>query len=182
MSSNSNQPTRSGNKIWGSKTQEYLRRKSRQSLEKNSDTALLFFQLDLENSKKNFYGETLAKVWVNNKGVLVNGTIDLKEGNESSQSDIPNKLLTLTFGVYNEHLKELGIEPRLGDYFASKNRFFLIHNKTIPDSNSVSVLTDRESLYTRYELIQVDDEQLEGIDTEVLGTMNDINLQQGYNI
>lgn len=182
MSSNSHRETRSGNKVFGSKTIEYLQRKSRQSLEKNSDTALLFFQLDLEKSKKNFYGETLSKVWVNPKGILVNGTINIKQGSDIVQGDVPNKILTLEFGVYIDHLKELGIEPILGDYFASKNRFFLVYDKTINDANSVSVLTDRKAMYVRYTCVQVDDEQLGGIDTEILGTMNDINFQQFYNI
>lgn len=150
----------SGSAHFGSKDLAYLKKVSREATEQHTNTSVLFFAIDYERSKRNFYGESIVKVWVNPLGVEVKGIIQLDEGSDVVVEDIPNKIMRLTFGCYISHLKELGIDPQLGDFFSTKNRLYMIHNKTILDSNQVSVATDREALSIRYECIEADEEQL----------------------
>jgi hypothetical protein len=167
----------SGSAHFGGKDVAYLKKVSRSAVETNTNTSVLFFQVDYEKSKRNFYGELIVRTWVNSLGVEVKGIIQLEEGSDTSVQDIPNKVLTLNFSCYISHLKELGIDPQLGDYFSTKNRIYMIHNKSILDANQVSIGTDREALYVKYEAIQADDEQLTppgSYDGSLTGTKNDI--------
>jgi len=176
-------PSESGQAFFGSKTQNYLKKLSRESIEKHTNTSVLFFAVDYENSKRNFYGELIIKKWVNPKGVEVKGIIQLDEGSDLVVEDISNKILTLNFSCYISHLREIGIDPQLGDYFATKNRIYMIHNKTILDANQVSIMTDAEALYVKYECVQGDDEQLAppgAFDGSPLGTKNEINGTQQW--
>lgn len=167
----------SGSAFYGNKTANYLKKLSRESTEKHTNTSVYYFQVDYEKSKRNFYGELVIKRWVNPLGVEVKGIIQLDEGSDIVIEDIPNKIMTLNFSCYIEHLRELGIDPQLGDYFTTKNRVYMIHNKTITDSNLVSIKTDAEALYIKYDCTQADDSQIEipgSMDGSPLGTKNDI--------
>ena len=46
-------PSESGQAFFGSKTQNYLKKLSRESIEKHTNTSVLFFAVDYENSKRN---------------------------------------------------------------------------------------------------------------------------------
>ncbi len=167
----------SGNAFHGSKTQNYLKKLSRESIEKHTNTSVLFFAVDYEKSKRNFYGELLIKKWVNPTGIEVKGIVQLDEGGDIVVEDIPNKVMVLNFSCYISHLRELGIDPQLGDYFSTKNRIYMIHNKSILDANQVSVKTDSEALYIKYDCVQADDSQIEipgSMDGNPMGTKNEI--------
>lgn len=151
---------KSGNAFFGNKDVKYLKKLSRESIEKHTNTSVLYFEVDVEKSKRNFYGEMLVKKFNNPRGISIAGVIELNEGGDNSLEDVPSKILTLKFSCYVAQLRELGIEPKLGDYFATKNRLYFIHNKTILDANSVSVNVDKEALSIRYDCIQSDDETI----------------------
>lgn len=168
---------KSGSAFYGQKTQNYLKKLSRESVEVHTNTSVLYFQIDYEKSKRNFYGELLIKKWVNPLGVEIKGVVQLDEGSDIVVEDIANKVMTLNFSCYISHLRELGIDPQLGDYFTTKNRIYMIHNKTITDANLVSIKTDSEALYIKYDCVQADDSQIElpgSMDGSPLGTKNDI--------
>lgn len=165
------------NKFFGSKTANYLKKLSKESVESHTNTSVLFFAIDYEKSKRNFYGEVIIKKWVNPLGVEVKGIIQLDEGTDIVIEDIPNKVMTLNFSCYIAHLRELNIDPQQGDYFATKNRVYMIHDKTILDANQVSIMTDAEALYCKFLAVQADDSQLEipgSYDGSPLGIKNDI--------
>jgi len=167
----------SGQAFFGGKDSRYLKKLSREAVEKHTNTSVLFFGVDYERSKRNFYGELIIRVWTNPLGVEVKGVIQLDEGTDLVVEDIPNKVMTLNFSCYISHLSELGIDPQLGDYFSTKNRIYQIYNKTILDANQVSIATDREAMYIKYECIQGDSEQLTppgSFDTSPEGSKNDI--------
>lgn len=173
----------SGLAHFGNKDAAYLKKLSRESVEEHTNTSVLFFQVDYEKSKRNFYGELIIKKWVDPKGVEVKGIIQLVEGTDLVIEDVPNKILTLNFSCYISHLKELGIDPQLGDYFSTKNRIYMIHNKSILDANKGSIATDREAIWVNYECVQGDDEQLAPpgtFDGTPLGTKNDITGTSQY--
>jgi hypothetical protein len=172
----------SGKAYWGNKTQAYLKKVSRESVEKHTNTSVLFFAVDYERSKRNFYGELIIRVFTNATGIEVKGIIQLDEGSDVQVEDIPNQIVVLNFSCYISHLRELGIDPQLGDYFSTKNRVYMIHSKSILDANQVSILTDREALYVKYECVQADDEQLlpPGAFDGPLGTKNEITGEQQY--
>lgn len=181
--SDTTRPNQSGQAFFGSKTQNYLKKLSRESVEKHTNTSVLFFAVDYEKSKRNFYGELIIKKWVNAQGIEVKGVIQLDEGGDLVMEDIPNKILTLNFSCYISHLRELGIDPQLGDYFATKNRIYMIYNKTILDANQVSIMTDAEAMYIKYDCVQGDDEQLAppgSMDGVQIGTKNEINGTQQW--
>lgn len=174
--SKDNEISGSGNNFFGSKTEKYLKKLSRESVEKHTNTSLLFFAVDYERSKRNFYGEMIIRIWKNTIGVEVKGIIQLDQSSEVSVEDIPNKTMNLNFSCYLDHLKELGISPGIGDCFSTKNRIYMIYDKTILDANMVSIATDREALYIKYDCIALDSEQttLPGTDRGPDGTANDI--------
>jgi hypothetical protein len=173
----------SGKAFYGDKTSNYLKKVSRESVEKHTNTSVLFFAVDYERSKRNFYGELIIRVWTNPIGIEVKGVIQLDEGTDVVVEDIPNKIIQLNFSCYIAHLRELGIDPQIGDYFSTKNRIYMIHNKTILDANETAIMTDREALYIKYDCVQADDEQLVppgSYDGAPLGTKNEITGQQQY--
>ena len=157
---------------FGNKTLNYLKEKSRTAVEKNTNTTALYFELDFEKSKKNFYGEILIKHWTNPKGVAVNGIISIKEADEVTLEDIPNQLATLDFVVYIDHLKELNIWPQLGDFFSIKNRIYIIHRKSLLDSDKNSILTDQEAVTIKFYCMESDQENMNPQGVNVSETQN----------
>jgi hypothetical protein len=150
----------SGRAFFGDKTRNYLEKKSRISVEKHTNTTLLYLQIDFERSRRNFYGEILVKAWVNPNGVKVNGIVNITEGSDIILEDIPHQVATLDFSTYISHLKELGLDPQIGDYFSTKNRVYMIYKRTIVDANLVSIATDQQAVMIKYTCGQVDDESL----------------------
>lgn len=150
-----------GRQEWfGTKTQNYLKKLSRESVEKHTDTSVLYFEVDVENSKRNFYGELLVKVFINPLGIEVKGIIEITAGGDLVVEDIPNAIANLKFSCYIQHLQELGIDPKIGDYFTTKNRTYFIFKKEIVDTNRGSIGTDREQMTIQFECVQSDSEQL----------------------
>lgn len=145
---------------FGKKTAAYLKKLSRESVEKHTDTSVLYFEVDVENSKRNFYGELLVKKFINPLGIEVKGIINITAGNDIVVEDIPNAIASLKFSCYIQHLQELKIDPKIGDFFATKNRTYFIYKKEIMDTNRGAVGTDREQMTIQFEAIQADDEQL----------------------
>lgn len=175
----------SGKEFFGDKSRAFLLKTSRHLVEDINNHTVLYFEVDYERSKKNFYGELIVKAFVEPKGVPVKGVITLKEGSDVVQGEIPNKILTLEFACYIEHLQELGIDPKRGDYFATKNRHYFIFDKTIPDSNEKSIGTDQQSYAIIFKCVQADSEQLlpPGDWNGVEGTKNEIeNTSQTNNL
>jgi hypothetical protein len=150
----------SGSAHFGDKTAAYLKKLTRESVEKHTNTSVLFFEIDYEKSKRNFYGETIIKVWKNSIGIQISGTINIGEGTDIVIEDIPNQITKLIFSCYVSHLKELNVEPKIGDYFSTKNRIYLIYEKSILDANKAAIATDREALWISYTCVAADDEQL----------------------
>lgn len=148
------------NEFFGQKTANYLKKLSRESVEKHTDTSVLYFEIDVENSKRNFYGELLVKRFVNPRGTEVKGIIDISAGNDLTVEDIPNAIANLKFSCYIEHLQELKIDPKIGDYFSTKNRTYFIFKKEIIDTNRGAIGTDRSQMTIQFECVQADDEQL----------------------
>ncbi len=165
---------------FGNKTLNYLKEKSRTAVEKYTDTTALYFELDFERSKKNFYGEILIKAWKNPRGVAVNGVISIKESEEVVLEDIPNQLANLNFTVYIDHLKELNIWPQLGDYFSIKNRMYLIHRKSLLDSDKNSILTDKEAVTVKFYCQEADGENITPPMTKISGTQNELYNEKQY--
>jgi|ERR1035437_6558105 hypothetical protein len=150
-----------GEKIgFGSKTENFLRKKSRQAVENYSDTCLLYFEVDYARSKKNLYGELLVKEWVDPNGIQLYGNIEITEDSQSDLERIPFKLLQLKFSCFVEHLKEVGIMPQIGNYFATKNELYYIHDKSLLDSNKHSINTDNEAISIEFYCTQIDDETI----------------------
>jgi hypothetical protein len=180
--------SQSEQKWFSNKDINYLKKVSREATEQHTNTSALYFQVDYNNSKKNFYGELIVRKWVNPLGVEVKGIIDLVEGDEIAVEDIPNKTMKLNFSCYLDHLRELNIQPELGDCFSIKNRIYMIYNKTILDANMVSIATDQEAVYIKYDCIELVDEQLipPGDYSSNIGSKNDItgssqtNKTNGY--
>ena len=69
----------SGNNFYGDKTLKYLKKLSRESVEQHTNTSVLYFEVDFERSKRNFYGEMLIRIWKNPIGISVKGVIQLDQ-------------------------------------------------------------------------------------------------------
>lgn len=167
--------TRSGSAHFGKKDMQYLKKMSRQAVEKHTDTQVLYFEIDYENSIRNFYGELTVKKFVNPTGVSVKGVIDIESNDAVTLEKIPNKITHLTISCYSDHLRELGIEPRIGDYIVALNSYYMIWDRTISDAvNPVAV--GRENLSIQFKCQAVDDEEVlpEIYQKENRGSQNDI--------
>ena len=150
-----------GEKIgFGNKSESFLKKKSRQAIENYTDTSLLYFEIDYNKSKKNLYGELLMKEWVNPNGIQIYGTIEITESSQSELERIPQKLLNLKFSCFIDQLKEIGIMPQIGNYFATKREFYYIHDKTLLDANKYSINTDNEAMSIVFTCTQIDEEAL----------------------
>ena len=169
-----NKQKENGNKVgFGQKSTDFLKKKSRAAVENYSDTAVLYYEVDYENSKKNFYGEMLVKKWKNQRGVKVQGTVSITESTELNLADVPNKLTSMKVSVYTEHLRELGIWPQNGDYFSAKNRMYVIQTKEILDVNEHSILVDKDAYSIVFNCGEADDESTIPQDIDEKGTAND---------
>lgn len=172
-----------GNKIgFGQKSTDFLKKKSRDAVEIYSDTPVLYFEVDVENSKRNFYGEMIVKKWKNPKGAKVKGTVEITESSEFNLADIPNRLTQLKFSCYIDHLKDLGIWPQLGDYFSVKNRFFFIQTKELLDVNKHAIMVDKDAYSITFTCGEADNETvIPNISTEEDGTANQLFGTQQFN-
>ncbi len=158
----SDKETTSSRKLLGDKDVDYIEQLSRQAVEDHLDLPLLYFALDWEKSKRNFYGELLMKKFKVITGVPVKAQYIVKEGQETLNNGIPNQLLEMNIAIFVEQLKELNIEPKLDDYFALGQRLYRIHTKSINDSGvSGTLLVDRKRVQARFYCIQDDDEVLQ---------------------
>ena len=120
--------------------------------------SVLYFEVDWVNSKKNFYGELIYKKFTIPKGTPIKGTIKLEQGTEQMSQGIPNKIMKLTLSIYTQQLDELGMRPKLGDYFGIGNRFYEIYDRTIEDVGVGNVMIDRKQMRLDYKCVQADDE------------------------
>lgn len=170
-----------GEKIgFGNKTIEYLKKKSRQAIEVNSEASVLFFELDYINSKKNFYGEILIKKWKNVNGVAIKGLVTVKEGENTGIEEIPNQLAIMEVVVYLEHLRELNIWPKIGDYFSYKNRHYFIWKRALLDTDKNSVLNDKEAITTMFKCVEADQESILPPMIKTAGTANDLRNEKQF--
>ena len=173
--------TSNGEKIgFGNKTLEFLKKKSREAIEINSEASVLFFELDYINSHRNFYGELLVKKWKNPRGVCIKGLITVKEGGDQSIEEIPYQLATMEFVVYIDHLKELNVWPQLGDYLSYKNRHYFIWKRALLDTDKNSVLNDKEAVTTIFKCVEADQESIVVPNTNISGSSNELNNESQF--
>lgn len=166
----------SGKTFYGEKTKNFTIEQSRSIVEHSNQFSVLYFEVDYEKSKRNFYGELIVRKWKNVNGIKVLGIIKLEDDTVLQQGDIPNKMLKLEFGCYIDHLKELNIKPQIGDYFSVKNRTYYIYDKTTTDSNWLTIGTDSGAHAILYKCVQSDSEQqtAPGMQDQQEGTKNQI--------
>jgi len=145
---------------FGTKTNQFLIKKSREAVENYSNVPVLYFEVDVENSKRNFYGEMIIKKWKNSRGIKVSGTAEITESDNINLADIPNKITQLKFSCYVDHLRELGIWPQAGDYFSIKNRFYFIQTKEILDVNEHTINVDNEAYSIVFHCGEADSESV----------------------
>jgi hypothetical protein len=167
--------TRSGNAWFGSKDMQYLKKVSRQAIEKHTDTEALYLEIDYEKSIRNFYGELIVKKFVNPLGIALRGVINVEENDTVTLEKVPNKITKFTFSCYTDQLRELGVEPKIGDYFVLQNRYYMIWDKTISDAVN-PVAAGRENLAITYKCSEADDEEVlpDLFQKENRGSQNDI--------
>lgn len=155
---NSSENTENGRLYFGDKDASYLKEMSRQAVEEHNNVSLLYFAVDWENSKRNFYGELTMKKFKNPLGVQLVGIIKMNQGEEQQNQGVPNKIMKLTFSCYVEHLKEKSVEPQLGDYFSYGQRIYEIYDKTLKDYGPGNLIGNRERMRIDYLCVQADDE------------------------
>lgn len=174
--------TNNGERVgFGDKTLNYLKKKSREAIEVNSEASVLYFEIDYINSKRNFYGEMLVKKWKTPEGVSVQGLITVKEGGDTGIEAIPNQLAIMEVVVYIDHLKELNIWPKIGDYFSYKNRHYFIWKRALLDTDKNSILNDKEAVTTLYHCVEADQESIFPPMTDGGGgTSNNLNNEKQF--
>lgn len=169
-----------GKLYYGDKDAAYLKELSREAVEEHHNSPILFFQIDWERSKRNFYGEMTMKKFLNPRGVQIRGIFKIQQGEASAKFGIPNKTMKLTVSVYFEQLKELGIDPKIGDYFGIGHRLYQIYDKTIEDAGPGNLMMNRERMRADYFAFADDDEALQkDIWGDNLGMEYQINNQNG---
>ena len=154
----SGKDTRNGGLYFGPKTQNFLKQKSREAVEQYHNAPILYFEIDWEQSKRNFYGEMTMKKLKNPLGVEVRGIYKISQSEENAFQGLPNKLMTLIASFYVESLEELNIQPKLGDYFAIGWRAYQIYDKTIPDVGPGNFLMNKERMRIDFKCVQEDQE------------------------
>jgi len=176
-------PTEGGRLYFGDKDVEYLKKMSRQALEEHNDAPILYFGIDWEQSKRNFYGEMMIKKFVNPKGTQIRGSYKIYQASPNNTMGFLAKKMKMNVSVYTEQLEELGIEPTYGDYFAIGVRLYCIHDMTIKDAGVGNVMMNRERMRVDYVAFEEDDEALQkDIWGDSLSLEYQINKQIGENL
>lgn len=157
----SGRKTDNGRLYFGDKTAEYLKKKSRQAVEKYHNAPILYFGIDWTKSKRNFYGELTIKKFDNPKGVEVRGIYKINQSEASKENGLPNKSMTLTVSVYVDQLTELNIDPKEGDYFAIGKRLYKIYSRTLDDVGPGSLMMNRGKVRKDYLCYEEDDESIQ---------------------
>lgn len=152
--------TDNGRLYFGDKTSAYLKKKSRQAVEKYHNAPILFFEIDWENSKRNFYGEMPMKKFANPKGVQVRGIYKISQNDDVVQNGVPNKTMKLIVSVYVDQLDELKINPQQGDYFGIGRRLYQIYSRTVDDVGPGSLMMNRGKMRKDFYCYEEDDEVL----------------------
>lgn len=150
-------------KVWGNKTEEYLVKVSREAVEQNTSEekpSVLYFQVDYDKSKRNFYDEFEEMIFKNDKGIQVKGIITVFDNEVEEIARMIDQDTPFELSVYTSHLKELGIDPQIGDYFGYKHKFYYIYSKTAIDSNKSVVASGRNAVHITYSCYQQDDERI----------------------
>jgi hypothetical protein len=149
--------------VWGKKTEEFLVKVSRESVEQNTSEerpTILYFQVDYDKSKRNFYGEFEEMIFKNDKGTQVRGIITVSDTEVEEIARMVDQDTPLKFSVYFDHLKEIGIDPQIGDYFGYKHKFYYIYSKTALDASKSVIASGRNAIYISYSCYQQDDERI----------------------
>ena len=168
-----NNRKKAGTIAWGEKTQNYLEEKSRISVEEHTNTPVLFFEIDYEKSHKNFYGEILHKIFKNNFGVPLEGTVEIvAEEISYDEGGIINKGNVLNFGCFISMLKEKKVNPKWGDYLYAKNKWYSIFDKTALDANETAVAYDKATTI-KFRAAECTDEEI-NFDPKSQGSLDDI--------
>lgn len=161
LNTNSSKNTNHGRLYFDDKDIAYLKKLSREAVEQHNNVSLLYFGLDWEASKRNIYGEMIVKKFKNVSGVQIKGIIKMQQGDETLNQGIPQKIMKLDFSCYVEHLKELGVDPKIGDYFSYGVRFYKIYDTTLEDYGPGNVIGNRERMRKDFRCIQEDDEVIQ---------------------
>lgn len=169
-----------GNPHFGENDKEYANKLARESIEDASNQRILFFKPDYDKSHRNFYEEFTIIKFENPKGTELFGIIDIEDGEREKTEGIVRQSTKLTFSVHVDQLKEKDIEPKIGDYFSYKNKFYWIFNKTAPDADKNTLGADREKAFLTFYCSQADDEQIFADFWTVQGTQNQIEGKEGY--
>lgn len=172
--------TNNGNLYFGDKDAKYLKKVSREAVEKHNDAPILYFAVDWINSKRNFYGEMKVKRFKNPKGQEIRGIYKIEQNPITHQNGIPYKTMKLTVSLYTEQLQELLIEPVRGDYFYVGQRYYQIYDMTINDAGPGQLLMDRERMRSDYFAFEVDDETIQKqVELENFGPDFNLNRASG---
>lgn len=150
------------NQWWGKDNQDFLESISRDAVEVYNENSLLYFQVDYAKSKRNFYGEYEIIEFVEKKGISVKGIITIQDQDTEEIAKLLNQNTTLVFGCYINHLKELGVDIRIGNYFSYKNKFYYIYNKVALDANRNIVASGKDPVWNSFQCYQEDDEAVYG--------------------
>lgn len=156
----SGKDTKNGKLYFGDKTAAYLKKKSRQAVEKYHNSPILYFAIDWANSKRNFYGEMTMKKFANPKGIEVRGIYKINQNDDVVQNGVPNKTMKLIVSVYTDLLDELKIEPKQGDYFGIGRRLYQIYSRTTDDVGPGSLMMSRGNVRKDFYCYEEDDEVL----------------------
>lgn len=165
------------NKFWGKNTQDFLVQVSRKAIENYNENSVLFFEVDYNKSKRNFYGEYETIEFINKKGIEVKGVINIKNEEVDERAKMINQNTSLEFSCYIDHLKDLGIKPELGNYFSYKNKFYYIYNKIALDANQNVIAGGNKPIWQRFDCYEEDGETLYGfnyIGLDDEGSQNEI--------
>ncbi len=150
------------NQWWGKDSQAFLESVSRDAIEVYNENFVLYFQVDYTKSKRNFYGEYEIIEFTEKKGVAIKGIVTVHDQETEEIAKLINQNTILSFGCYVNHLKDLGIDIRLGNYFSYKNKFYYIYNKVALDANRNVVASGTDVVWNKYDCYQEDDEAIYG--------------------
>ena len=149
-----------GKLYFGDKDAAFLKQQSREAIETIHNAPILYFEIDWEQSKRNFYGEMLIKKFVDVKGVEVRGSFKIEQAAGTMFQGLPNQLMKLIVSVYVEQLEELKIDPQLGDYFGVGKRLYQLYTMTSVDAGPGNLMMNRERMRQDFFAMEDDVESL----------------------
>jgi len=130
--------------FFGDAEEKFFNNAGRELIERFINQHLVLYSISSKETESNFYGEAKNKMY--DKYTDLKARIRIEDQDVFAQGGVRRVAKSdMTCWIYNEHLKEEGVKPRIGDFIGYAGKFYEIYDAGIEkDSLERKFAGDRE--------------------------------------